>query len=281
MASTKPPSAERARATPSAAAARPQVATIRLDEAVQRGLRGLETHSGIKRPLDKCISIALAELIERQAATVKSELDQALKNNRAYRKSDPGYERAIRAFIAAEVVHAAEDPMIRWRAAPSLDRPTRHCRWCAGCCVADCDADGPRRQANLERVLEDVAQRPTGASRSARPRSRAGSARQWPAWMRRTPSASAPFRGEPGLERAPARLGACEGTKRAAAVVEVDALVEPLQSVPVRLDKMLPRGELPSRDGLQAVIGLAAWAHPEWVGASTFSATATAARCAS
>lgn len=111
MASTKSPQATRRRRAPSAAPARPQVTTIRIDEAVQRGLRLLEAHSGIKRPLNKWVNMALAELIERQAATVESELDQALKNIRAYRKKDPGYKRAIKAFIAAEVAHAAADPM--------------------------------------------------------------------------------------------------------------------------------------------------------------------------
>lgn len=102
---TKTPPAARRRAAPA------QVTTIRLDEAVQRGLRILEAHSGVKRPLNKWVNIALAELIERQAATVESELDQALKNIRAYRKTDPGYKRAIKAYIAAEVAHAAADPM--------------------------------------------------------------------------------------------------------------------------------------------------------------------------
>ena len=111
MVTTKSPQATRRRSAPGAAPARPQVTTIRLDEAVQRGLRILEAHSGVKRPLNKWVNIALAELIERQAATVESELDQALKNIRAYRKTDPGYQRAIKAFIAAEVAHAAEDPM--------------------------------------------------------------------------------------------------------------------------------------------------------------------------
>lgn len=102
---SKVPPAARRRAAPT------QVTTIRLDEAVQRGLRILEAHSGVKRPLNKWVNIALAELIERQAATVESELDLALKNIRAYRKADPGYKRAIKAYIAAEVAHAAADPM--------------------------------------------------------------------------------------------------------------------------------------------------------------------------
>lgn len=90
---------------------RPQVTTIRLNEAVQKGLRFLEAHSGVKRPLNKWVNIALAELIDRQAATIEAELEQALRNIKRYRKTDPGHQRAIKAFIDAEVAFAAEDPM--------------------------------------------------------------------------------------------------------------------------------------------------------------------------
>ena len=101
----------RTRATNTAPKAPPQVTTIRLDEVVQKGLRVLEAHSGVKRPLNKWVNIALAALIDRQAATLQSELDQALRNIKAYRKTDPGYKRAIKAFIDAEVAFAAKDPM--------------------------------------------------------------------------------------------------------------------------------------------------------------------------
>jgi hypothetical protein len=82
-----------------------------LDEAVQKGLQVLEAHSGVKRPLNKWVNIALAALIDRQAATLERDLDQALRQIKAYRKTDPGYRRAIKAFIDAEVAFAAEDPM--------------------------------------------------------------------------------------------------------------------------------------------------------------------------
>lgn len=95
----------------SAAAVRPQVTTIRLDEAVQEGLRMLRAHSGVKQPLNKWVNLALADFIEKQATALEVELEQALKNIRAYRKRDPGYKRAIKAFIDAEVACAAEDPM--------------------------------------------------------------------------------------------------------------------------------------------------------------------------
>lgn len=89
---------------------RAQVTTVRLDAAVLDGLRVLETHGDV-RPLNKWVNMALADLIEKRAATIEAQLDQALESIRAYRKVDPGHKRALRAFIDAEVAHAAEDPM--------------------------------------------------------------------------------------------------------------------------------------------------------------------------
>jgi hypothetical protein len=87
------------------------VTTVRLDESILRGLKILEAHSGVKRPLNKWVNLALEEMIRNRAAAVEDELKQALGNIRAYRKSDPGYKRAIKAFIDAEVEFAGEDPM--------------------------------------------------------------------------------------------------------------------------------------------------------------------------
>lgn len=111
MVSSKRTKSTRSRVAKGAPKARLQVTTIRLDQAVQEGLRVLEAHGGVRRPLNKWVNMALADLIERQAATLENELDQALQSIRAYRKTDPGYKRAIKAFINAEVAHAAQDPM--------------------------------------------------------------------------------------------------------------------------------------------------------------------------
>lgn len=111
MATLKPRRPTRSRATNAGGVSRPQVTTIRLDEAVQKALRLLQAHGGVKRPLNKLVNLALADYIEKQAATLESELEQALRNVRAYRKTDPGYKRAIKALIDAEVAFAAEDPM--------------------------------------------------------------------------------------------------------------------------------------------------------------------------
>jgi hypothetical protein len=111
MATAKRKKSARIRVMKADPEARPRVTTIRLNEAVEKGLRFLEAHSGVKRPLNKWVNIALAELIDRRAAAIEDELEQALRNIKGYRKTDPGYKQAIKAFIDAEVAFAAEDPM--------------------------------------------------------------------------------------------------------------------------------------------------------------------------
>lgn len=131
--------------------------------------------------------------------------------------------------------------------------------------MADWDNDGPTLQANLEQVLEDVAQwagkrnRITGATIKL--------------WHRQTmagldvphPKFVGRFRGESGLEGQLVFIGSDEGTKAELVAGEVDACIARLQSVVGRLDELLPHGEELDRDRLQAVIELAAWAHSEWV----------------
>jgi len=131
--------------------------------------------------------------------------------------------------------------------------------------VADWDAGGPRLQANLKAVLEEV-------SRWADNRDRitVATIKQW---YRQTmsgldvpdPKYVGHFRGEPGLEGEPVYIGSHEGTKAALVAGEVDAFVKRLQAVSERLDKLFRSGEELDRDGLEAVIELAAWTHSEWV----------------
>jgi hypothetical protein len=116
MATPKPKKSALVRVAKAHAKALPRVSTIRLDEGVQKGLQMLKAHSGAKLSLNKMVNAALAALIDKQAATLEIELDQALRNIRAYRKTDLGYKRAIKAFIDAEVAFAGEDPMEGTRA---------------------------------------------------------------------------------------------------------------------------------------------------------------------
>lgn len=131
--------------------------------------------------------------------------------------------------------------------------------------MADWDADGPKLQANLEAVLEDISQ-------WAQQRDKVTVA-TIKRWHRRTMTGlDVPdhkfvgrFRGEPGLAGEPVYIGSHEGTKAVLVVGEVDAFVKLLRAVSGRLDKHLPSGEELDRDGLEAVVELAAWTHTEWV----------------
>ncbi len=137
--------------------------------------------------------------------------------------------------------------------------------------MADWDADGPQLQANLERVLEDVAQ-----WADQRDRITAATIRRW---HRQTmaglavpdPPFVGHFRGEPGLEGEPVYIGSQRGTKAELVAGEVDAFVKRLQAIARRLDELVPSGDALNRDGLEAVVELAAWTHSEWVRIHPFS----------
>jgi len=131
--------------------------------------------------------------------------------------------------------------------------------------VADWDADGPQLQANLEAVLEDISQ-----WADQRDKVTVATIKRW---HRQTmtglgvpdPKFVGRFRGEPGLEGEPVYIGSHQGTKAALVVGEADAFVKRLQAVSGRLDKLFSSGAELDRDGLEAVIELAAWTHSAWV----------------
>jgi Fic family protein len=131
--------------------------------------------------------------------------------------------------------------------------------------VADWDADGPTLQANLERVLAEVA-------RWADQRTSISGAtiKRWHRQMMAGLDVPDPrfvghFRGERGLEDQPVFVGSREGTKADLVADEVNEFVTRLQAVTARLDSLLPQAEPLDRDGLEAAIELAAWVHSEWV----------------
>jgi Fic/DOC family len=131
--------------------------------------------------------------------------------------------------------------------------------------VADWDQDGPTLQVNLERVLAVVTQ---WANR--RNNINAATIKRWHRWTMAgldVPHAKfvGRFRGEPGLEDQRVFVGTNEGTAPALVIGAVEGFVERLQSVLSELDRLLPRDAELDRDGLQAVIELAAWVHSEWV----------------
>ena len=131
--------------------------------------------------------------------------------------------------------------------------------------MADWDADGPRLRANLVRVLEEVS-----LWAEARGKITVATIKRWHQQTMAGlevphPNVLGCFRGEPGLEGVAVYVGSHEGTNASLVAGEVDAFVERLQAVADRLDALFPDGKALDRDGFEAVIELAAWAHSEWV----------------
>jgi hypothetical protein len=131
--------------------------------------------------------------------------------------------------------------------------------------VADWDVDGPRLHTNLARVFEAVSRWAEGRGKVT-----VTIIKRWHQQTMAGLDVPAPnvlgcFRGEPGLAGVPVYIGSREGTKAALVAGEVDAFVARLQAVSRRLDALLPGGQELDRDGLEAVIELAAWAHSEWL----------------
>lgn len=81
--------------------------TIRLDPIVKAGLAKL---SKLKhQSLNQLANEALREFVAKRTLEVENELESTLEELRAYRRSDPNFERAIAAFVEAEVT-ADHDP---------------------------------------------------------------------------------------------------------------------------------------------------------------------------
>ena len=94
-----------------------KASTFRLHEDVQAGL---DLISQIQhRPKNKLVNEAVAEYVTRHAQQTGDALENTLKRVNAYRQADPGFERAIDAFVDAEASYGqGEDPM-EGEAAPS------------------------------------------------------------------------------------------------------------------------------------------------------------------
>ena len=89
--------------------AKAKATTIRLDPFIEIGLQLLQ--SKIKRPINKIVHDALADYIERGTADMEADIEDTLSRLRHYRRSDPGFKRAIAAFVDAEATHGSRDPV--------------------------------------------------------------------------------------------------------------------------------------------------------------------------
>jgi predicted DNA-binding protein len=83
--------------------------TIRLDPPLQQGLLLLQ--SVLKKPLNRLVNEAVEGFIEKRAAEVEYDLQQVLTRVRAYRRSDPKFDKAIARFADAEAGLGTDDPV--------------------------------------------------------------------------------------------------------------------------------------------------------------------------
>ena len=75
--------------------------TFRIDPLVKAGLSKLSKL--LRSSLNQLANEALKEFVARRTLEVEGELESTLEDLRAYRKSDPDFERAIAEFVEAEM----------------------------------------------------------------------------------------------------------------------------------------------------------------------------------
>jgi len=81
--------------------------TCRLDPVVHESLSKLSQILG--QPLDQLVNEAVSDFVARRSKQVEADLEKTLERLRAYRKSDPDFERAIADYVDAEA-SLKEDP---------------------------------------------------------------------------------------------------------------------------------------------------------------------------
>ena len=81
--------------------------TVRIDAGIKDGL--VKLSKLLHKPQNLLINEALGEFVLKRTLEVENELESTLKDLRAYRKRDPNFEHAIKAFVEAEA-SAEHDP---------------------------------------------------------------------------------------------------------------------------------------------------------------------------
>ncbi|HKW16374.1 MAG TPA: Fic family protein [Terriglobales bacterium] len=131
--------------------------------------------------------------------------------------------------------------------------------------MADWDEDSPTLRQNLQDLLQQLAdqsdQRPTPTIELARN------------WQRTFMQGSKPsdpryvgaFRGERGLERTGVKIGSYWGVRPIEVADELREFEHKLQTAVSRFDQALAADKELTRDEMDAIIDLCAWAHAEWV----------------
>jgi hypothetical protein len=82
--------------------------TFRIEPVAMSGLEKLSAI--LNKPLNKLANEAVREYVARRIREVEVDLASTLEDLRAYRKSDPDFERSIREFADAEVANGP-DPL--------------------------------------------------------------------------------------------------------------------------------------------------------------------------
>jgi predicted transcriptional regulator len=77
--------------------------TIRLEPKAQAALQNLSKVT--KRPMNKLVNEAIAAFVGQRSKAVEQELEAMVASLRAHRESDPDDEKAIAAFVKAELAH--------------------------------------------------------------------------------------------------------------------------------------------------------------------------------
>ena len=80
--------------------------TLRIDAEERAALKDLSKIEG--RPINQLLNEAIKSYLRRRGRKERS-LEASLAGLRAYRKKDPGFQRAIAAFVEAEA--SLEDPL--------------------------------------------------------------------------------------------------------------------------------------------------------------------------
>ena len=120
MATSNRSKPSRGRVTKGRPPARPRVTTIRLDEVVQKGLQVLEAHSGVKRPLNKWVNMALRRSSTGRLPPSKTSSIRHCEASRPTAKPIRGTSKPSR---PSSMPRSPSPPRIRWRAAESPGRP--------------------------------------------------------------------------------------------------------------------------------------------------------------
>lgn len=83
--------------------------TLRLDAPLQEGLALLQ--SILRRPINRLVNDAVRGYLDRRTAEVTSELEDVLSRLKAYRRSDPRFDKAIARLVDEEARLGRQDPV--------------------------------------------------------------------------------------------------------------------------------------------------------------------------